>query len=476
MAASNVPSMLWSGAVNPFVIMWGEACAISPDGSEIADMWEWRGQKMIWPTRHSNTPVWMSGRGLDVPPKFRSRAMLRIEMWDEMDSKARFIGAAAVKLSELALDQRCAVRLDLNIGLYGRALNSRGSPCVVYIRPVPDPVPTRHVFFLRHGESKWNRAQSNLDLKGMWSTVDHPLNDTGRDQAASLRDKIVDYISKHRGSTEALPAPLRNTLVTPDSGDAEGSWQQQRNQEAGESAASAAMEPEAERALIEMFLNTTTIWASPLTRATCTALVALEPLLCKPSGDKQLSSLSRQQRPQLVLTPNAREKRTLGGKDSSGCAIGDDAINGHIRGAMDALFASVRDTQRDRLEKLKAVQLETLQCREKWWSSYKESNDVLSHRIDELFSQIRYCEGNGPVIVVGHSFYIRQVIRKLSGSELLRRSVVAERLSKHKVGNAGLLHCEMDFTQPAGSNIKDLHLMFGSYIEGASANEDDDAN
>ena len=54
------------------------------------------------------------------------------------------------------------------------------------------------------------------------------------------------------------------------------------------------MEPEAERALIEMFLNTTTIWASPLTRATCTALVALEPLLCKPSGDKQLSSLSRQ--------------------------------------------------------------------------------------------------------------------------------------------------------------------------------------
>ena len=178
MAASNVPSMLWSGAVNPFVIMWGEACAIAPDGSEIADMWEWRGQKMIWPTRHSNTPVWMSGRGLDVPPKFRSRAMLRIEMWDEMDSKARFIGAAAVKLSELALDQRCAVRLDLNIGLYGRALNSRGSPCVVYIRPVPDPVPTRHVFFLRHGESKWNRAQSNLDLKGMWSTVDHPLNDT----------------------------------------------------------------------------------------------------------------------------------------------------------------------------------------------------------------------------------------------------------------------------------------------------------
>ena len=473
--------------------MWAEANAIV-DGSEISDMWEWRGQKVIWPTRHSATPVWMSGRGFDVPAKYRDRATLRIEMWDELDTKARFIGAAAVRFDEVMIDMRSAVPLELNLGLYARALNTRRPPCTVFFRLVQDPVPTRHVFFLRHGESKWNKAQKDLDLKGMWSTVDHPLNDAGRDQAGGLREKIVDYVTKHRGDPNSveLPTTLRSTIVSEDFGMVHGAEAGGSPEPASGSAALAdtgaaqqkqqkaatKMSPKAERELIEMFLNTKTIWASPLTRATCTALVALEPILCP--TDATLP-------PRLVLTPNAREKRTFGGKDSSGCAFGDQKIKEHMQGSMTKLFRSILPQENDRLEKLNSVDLDTLQCGDKWWSSVKESTAILDNRIDELFAQIRYSEGDEPIIVVGHSFYIRQVIRKLVGDELKEKSLVAERLSQYKVGNAGLVHFELDFTNSDGI-IKDLHLMFGSHIElpkkkkqkkkkaadGAAADDEDD--
>merc|ERR1711998_494346 len=79
--------------------------------------------------------------------------------------------------------------------------------------------------------------------------------------------------------------------------------------------------------------------------------------------------------------------------------------------------------------------------------------------------------GDDPIIVVGHSFYIRQVVRKLTGDNLKRDSIIAGRLSKHKVGNAGLLHCHIDFTKGDNNGqgvIEDIHLMFGSDIEHAS--------
>ena len=45
------------------------------------------------------------------------------------------------------------------------------------------PLPTKRVFFVRHGESQWNRAQRRHNILAMVSAVDHPLTSQGAEQA-----------------------------------------------------------------------------------------------------------------------------------------------------------------------------------------------------------------------------------------------------------------------------------------------------
>ena len=46
---------------------------------------------------------------------------------------------------------------------------------------------SRQVFFIRHGESRWNEAQAKRDVLQMVSHVDHPLNEQGFRQARAPR-------------------------------------------------------------------------------------------------------------------------------------------------------------------------------------------------------------------------------------------------------------------------------------------------
>ena len=41
---------------------------------------------------------------------------------------------------------------------------------------------TKTVFLIRHGESRWNKAQHDLNLAGMAGDNDHPLNLQGIEQ------------------------------------------------------------------------------------------------------------------------------------------------------------------------------------------------------------------------------------------------------------------------------------------------------
>lgn len=62
--------------------------------------------------------------------------------------------------------------------------------------------PKRKTFFLiRHGESKWNEAQSKINIAGMLDR-DHPLTDLGISQAQSLNERW------RRHFAEASRAPV----------------------------------------------------------------------------------------------------------------------------------------------------------------------------------------------------------------------------------------------------------------------------
>ena len=79
----------------------------------------------------------------------------------------------------------------------------RREPCTVDIRLLPEPAVLRHVFFVRHGESVWNRAQADMDVATMLLNLDHPLNEAGRQQAEVLRDKI-DQVQKSHAAADGL--------------------------------------------------------------------------------------------------------------------------------------------------------------------------------------------------------------------------------------------------------------------------------
>ena len=52
------------------------------------------------------------------------------------------------------------------------------------------------MYFLRHGESEWNKAQANLDAIGMLSDVDHPLDEVGIAQCKEFNQKWRDEVKR----------------------------------------------------------------------------------------------------------------------------------------------------------------------------------------------------------------------------------------------------------------------------------------
>jgi len=112
----------------------------------------------------------------------------------------------------------------------------------------------RTVFFVRHGESVWNKAQEQLQLDEMVSTTDHPLSAKGRAQAESLSQRIANAAARAKPELAAL------------------------------------LRPEA-------------VYVSPLTRAIQTAVIALGPAMTQANAN-------------VFLMANAREKQNFGGLDS----------------------------------------------------------------------------------------------------------------------------------------------------------------
>jgi broad specificity phosphatase PhoE len=88
----------------------------------------------------------------------------------------------------------------------------------------------RTVYFVRHGESSWNKAQSKLDLYEMGRQTDHPLSSKGREQAEELSSLVneaqdndllhpdVIYVSPLTRAIQTAVIGLRSVLAQPDFG------------------------------------------------------------------------------------------------------------------------------------------------------------------------------------------------------------------------------------------------------------------
>jgi hypothetical protein len=99
------------------------------------------------------------------------------------------IGSATVPISDLLDFQEHAIDVNFSSAARKKCTIERKKSCQMFIRLLPMPPPEKlkkTVYFIRHGESKWNKSQSSHNVKGMLQEYDHGLSDKGCAEAEEL--------------------------------------------------------------------------------------------------------------------------------------------------------------------------------------------------------------------------------------------------------------------------------------------------
>eukprot|EP00746_Dinoflagellata_sp_MGD_P009518 gnl/MRDRNA2_/MRDRNA2_119381_c0_seq1.p1 gnl/MRDRNA2_/MRDRNA2_119381_c0~~gnl/MRDRNA2_/MRDRNA2_119381_c0_seq1.p1 ORF type:complete len:490 (+),score=111.15 gnl/MRDRNA2_/MRDRNA2_119381_c0_seq1:86-1555(+) len=229
----------------PFVRIWAEG----PDKKVVGQVAQWH-----YKQSHEE-PRWFSARSLNFVIAENPDVTLVAEIWDQ-SSKAR-LGSCRLPLSSAKLNAPVEFPMETR--------KQYGGPCKLFLQVLnsSDILQKKTVYFVRHGESIWNKAQSQMDLVEMGKTTDHALSLKGRQQAQKLREQVKD------------------AMATKD-------------------------------ANLEGFFKPDVVFVSPLTRAIQTAVIGMEDVLTDKSN--------------IVITSNVREKQNFGGRDSIGKVYGPDIV------------------------------------------------------------------------------------------------------------------------------------------------------
>ena len=133
------------------------------------------------------------------------------------------------------------------------------------------------------------------------------------------------------------------------------------------------------------------VWVSPLTRALQTALVGLQPLLTRRDAAP----------PPIRLKPAAREKKNLGGRDTTGAARGKACGE---RALAELARLRLPDFERDAVTPLDAVvtRIDYSEAERRWWTATVESKRSVRRRVQQLLSELA-ASPDAVIVVVGHS-------------------------------------------------------------------------
>eukprot|EP00931_Biecheleriopsis_adriatica_P005775 TRINITY_DN107261_c0_g1_i1.p1 TRINITY_DN107261_c0_g1~~TRINITY_DN107261_c0_g1_i1.p1 ORF type:complete len:345 (+),score=77.22 TRINITY_DN107261_c0_g1_i1:20-1054(+) len=232
------------------------------------------------------------------------------------------------------------------------------------------PLPKEQlVFFVRHGESRWNQAQAALAPVSMVWENDHGLSEQGRCQAEALREKV--QLAQER---------LRSGTVGED-----GKW-------------------------LRQLLRPDMVCSSPFTRALQTACIGLKDIMPKA---------------ELLVVREAREHKRLGGADSTGIATGEE-IPVRVRDEIRYVYEEGPAYERAEaaIEDFNQIKMDTSAVTEEWWGPLMgESFAEMEENIEALMCRLRRMRGSlagggAATVLVGHSLMIRSIFHSflLSGS------------------------------------------------------------
>lgn len=353
--------------------------------------------------------------------------VLVVELWDyDTFSGDDFVGVAIVRIGDLSeapkLYQVFGGMMDPSMDSYPSAYNPdwlskeadsdllsawvrlrrcsrRGSGSVDTPGRDNPFISTTSMYFLRHGESEWNKAQAHFDAIGMLSDVDHPLDETGVKQCQEFNRKWTDEVSRREDGHAAAGEAGRE-------GD------------------------------LEDFLSVDAVYASPLCRATQTCLIAL-------AGHPALTADAS--KPQLTLLASAREVKKVGGMDTVGGYIGDEILD-NVKTQTAKVIG-----QEETKHMMGHIEADPYDAEDQWWTDGTDrDNEVeMLARFDSFVSTLRFSASSGrsnkPTIVVGHSLFMLEFCSYFMDPDLADADPVAMKLTRSKLSNACMVKLDLEF-------------------------------
>ena len=326
------------------------------------------------------------------------------------------------------------------------------------------PKRAKRVFFLRHGESRWNEAQREMQLSAM-AKFDHPLNARGAGQAVQAGTEAARY---HAASLRYDVEAFRTTNVDP-------------------RIPVVPADPATRKhvAWSRSFGETTRCFVSPLTRAAQTAALFL--FASGKLGAKGLGGGGARVGPGgardsfAVLSRSLREvKSTIGSLDTIGIERGDGVLRRAAEKLRDACHGGVPDAAYA-VSAVAAMRAETdaNDAFGRWWTSRDDadSKEEMDDRVDDFFETLRL-EASDAAIVVGHSLWFQHAVGRLcrrSGSAafVARDGDLVAKLTREKIGNCACVGLDVAFDARTGeASLEDALFLFGS---GAGGGLTDDA-
>ncbi|GBG27846.1 Hypothetical Protein FCC1311_040692 [Hondaea fermentalgiana] len=347
---------------------------------------------------------------------------------------ARVIGTAQCSVADLGVNREIT------------ALPLRKDPGVtIRIRRVFSVPGRKKLYLVRHGESRWNRAQARRNVVGMLAFRDHPLNKTGAQQAIDLnkrwrfeanvesnrREEDEDLLNQTidpRAAAAAMSAIAAQAtmgqadLPACDSSKTRLDAQEQEQEE---------KEEKENESLEAGFFRAKAIFSSPLTRSLQTALLGLQHHPCALETG-------------ITLLTCAREVQNLLGKDSMGAVCGEES------------FLRAKQLLRDECGDLHSnweagVQgVDPYDAESEWWIATKESRASVVARTEDFVNTIRY-RPEREIIVVGHSLFFKHLFQSLSWDldmqhpDYAAKRSLLDQLRRFKIENCGVVGVELSF-------------------------------
>lgn len=372
---------------------------------------------------NSLNPVFHSYQAVPFIPQDSDRIFLEV-MDEDLSSTDDEIGHVELALGELK--RQPVVTAGIQMATRKRSQDGRPSTLtirLVYCGVAPLTAPQMQIFAIRHGESKWNQSQSSKNIRGLVSQYDHELTSDGIEQAASFNAR----------------------------------WKLSRDRLVAGEAIS-----EDEISDINMFLSAKAIFASPLTRATQTALLTCEdhPLLRTAERSESASHYN------MTLLRQIREIKNVGSFDTVGNYSGADIIS-HVKDVLS------RDLGEERSGKVlpDALTIDVNDAIGPWWTplEVKESSADVRRRFSELWTYLRYGTSADTVILVGHSHFFRFMMREhMSNTFKTNEPQWTEQLSHGKLNNGSCIRVSVAWENSsdfmAAPVINSARLVFGSQL------------